>query len=123
MAVMKHYLDTRLEGKMKFENLKLIKFAIFMFTVLIVLPGMYGIKQEATSYSGVIERIDKDFKFIVVNGAKILISGNATIVDEKGNILKADALKPRLSVVIEGISSPQGFLARKIVVTTPKKKP
>jgi hypothetical protein len=84
---------------------------------------MYGIKQEATSYSGVIEGIDKDFKFIVVNGAKILISGNVTIVDEKGNILKADALKPRLSVVIEGISSPQGFLAKKIVVTTPKKKP
>jgi len=84
---------------------------------------MYGIKQGATSYSGVIERIDKDSKFIVVNGAKILISGNATIVDEKGNILKADALKPRLFVVIEGVSSPEGFLAKKIVVTTPKKKP
>jgi hypothetical protein len=108
---------------MKSKKANLIKSVMFMFTLLIFLPGFQGIKQETISYSGVIENIDKDFKFIVVNGAKILISGNVTIVDEKGNILKADALKPRHSVVIEGISSPQGFLAKKIVVTTPKKKP
>jgi hypothetical protein len=108
---------------MKLEKSHFINSVVFMLTLLIFLPGIQGIKQEAASYSGAIESIDKDFKFIVVNGAKILISGNATIVDEKGNILKADVLKPRLSVVIEGVSSPEGFLAKKIIVTIPKKKP
>jgi hypothetical protein len=108
---------------MKLEKSHFIKSVVLLLTLLIFLPGIMGIKQEAASYSGAIESIDKDFKFIVVNGAKILISGNAAIVDEEGNILKADALKPRLSVVIEGVSSPEGFLAKKIVVTVPKKKP
>ncbi len=108
---------------MKLEKSHFIKSVVFMLTLLIFLPGMYGIKQDATSYSGVIERIDKDYKFMVVNGLKILISGNTTIVDEKGNILKADVLKPKLSVAIEGTLSSEGFLAKKIVVTIPKKKP
>ena len=108
---------------MKLEKSHFIKSVVLMLTLLIFLPGMYGIKQDATSYSGVIERIDKDYKFIVVSGVKILTSRNVTIVDEKGNILKTDALKPRLFVVIEGAPSPEGFLAKKIVVTIPKKKP
>jgi hypothetical protein len=94
-----------------------------MFTLLIFLPGIQGIRLEAISYSGVIESVDKDFKFIVVNGANMLISKDTTIVDEKGNILKRDDLKPKLSVVIEGLRSSDGFLVRKIIITTPKKKP
>lgn len=94
-----------------------------MLALLIFLPGIQGIKQEATSYSGLIESIDKDFKFVVVNGARMLISANTKIVDEKGNVLKMDALKPKLSAVIEGVPSADGFLAKRIVITTPKKKP
>jgi hypothetical protein len=108
---------------MKSEKAYFIKSIMFMLALLIFLPGIQGIKQEAISYSGVIESIDKDFKFIVVNGAKMLISGDTKIVDEKGNILKMDDLKPKLSVVIEGVRGPEGFLAKKIVMTTPKKKP
>jgi len=108
---------------MKLEKAYFVKFAMFMFTLLIFLPGIQGIKQEAISYSGVIESIDKDFKFIVVNGAKMLISGNTKVMDEKGNMLKMDDLKLKLSVVIEGVRGPEGFLAKKIVITTPKKKP
>src|SRR5512139_1189555 len=108
---------------MKLEKANFVQFGVVMLTLLIFLPGMYGIKQEATSYSGVIERIDKDFRFVVVNGAKILFYGNTTIVDEKGNVLKADVLRPKLSVVIEGVQSPEGFLAKKIVITTSKKNP
>ncbi len=108
---------------MTFERSHLIKSVLFILILLIFIPGVQGIRQEAAPYSGLIERIDKDSKFVVVNGAKILISGNATIVDEKGNILKADVLKPKLSVVIEGAPGPQGFVAKKIIITTPKKKP
>ena len=107
---------------MKSKKANLIKSVMFMFTLLIFLPGFQGIKQETISYSGVIENIDKDFKFIVVNGTKNLISGNTKIVDEKGDILKMDDLKLKLSVVIEGVRSPEGFLAKKIVIITPKKK-
>ena len=108
---------------MKLEKSHFAIFGIFMLTLLIFLPGIQGIPHEAVSYSGAIESIDKDLKYIVVNGAKILISGSATILDEKGNILKVDVLKPKLSVVIEGVSGPEGFLAKKIVITIPKKKP
>lgn len=107
---------------MKLEKAYLIKSVMFMFTLLIFLPGFQGIKQETISYSGVIENIDKDFKLIVVNGTKILISENTKIVDEKGNSLKMGDLKVKLSVVIEGGHSREGFLAKKIVITTPKKK-
>ncbi len=108
---------------MTFEKFHFIKSVLFILILLIFLPGVQGIMQETTSYSGPIESIDKDSKFIVVNGAKIPISGNATIVDEKGNILKNDVLKPKLSVVIEGAPGPRGFVAKKIIITTPKKKP
>lgn len=108
---------------MKLEKSHFIKSVALMFTVLIFLPGIQGIKQAAISYSGAIGSIDKDSKFIVVNGAKIFISGDPIVVDEKGNALKIDDLKQKLSVVIEGVSSPDGFWAKKIVVTVPKKKP
>jgi len=110
---------------MKLEKTYLIKSIMFMLTLLIFLPGIQGIKQEGIPFSGVIESIDKDFKFIVINGAKILISENTKIVDEKGNSLKMDDLKPKLSVVIEGGRSPEGFLAKRIKILnpTPKKKP
>ena len=107
---------------MNLEKACFIKSVMFMLILLIFLPGFQGIKHETISYSGVIENIDKDFKFIVVNGTKNLISGSTKIVNEKGDILKMDDLKLKLSVVIEGVRSPEGFLAKKIVIITPKKK-
>jgi hypothetical protein len=107
---------------MKLEKVSFVKSVIFMLMLLIFLPGMQGIKLEGTSYSGVIERIDKDFKYLVVNGAKMHVSQNTRILDEKGNSLKTDALKPALIAVIEGVTTSEGFLATKIVIRTPKKK-
>ena len=109
---------------MKIEKGSFIKSVMFMLILLIFLPGIQGIKQEGIPFSGVIESIGKDFKFIVINGAKILISENTKIVDEKGNSLKMDDLKVKLSVMIEGGNSPEGFLAKriKILIPTPKKK-
>jgi len=108
---------------MKLEKGCFVKSVIFMLTLLIFLPGIQGIKEEVASYSGVIKSIDKDFKFIVVNDVKVLISDNTKIVDEKGNILRMNDLKPGLSVAIEGVRSSNGFFAKKIVIITPKKKP
>ncbi len=108
---------------MKLEKSSLCALGIFMLGLLIFLPGLQGIKQGSTSYSGVIERIDKDFKFIVVNGAKIRISGNATVVDMEGNTLKMDVLKPKVSVVVQGAEAREGFWATKIVITPLRRKP
>jgi len=107
---------------MKLEKASFIKSVMFMLTLLIFLPGMQGIKHEGTSHSGVIERIDKDFKFLVINGARIHVSQNTIILNEKGKSLKTDALMPTLFAVIEGVATSEGFFAKKIVIRTPKKK-
>jgi hypothetical protein len=107
---------------MKLEKGCFVKSVIFMLTLLIFLPGIQGIKEEAASYSGVIKSIDKDFK-LIVNDLKVLISDNTKIVDEKGNILRMNDLRLGLSVTIEGVRSSNGFFAKKIVIITPKKKP
>jgi len=108
---------------MRLEKRYFVKSVIFMLTLLIFLPGVQGIKEEAASYSGVIKSTDKDFKFIVVNDAKVLLSDNTKIVDEKGKILRMSDLKPGLSVAIEGVRSSNGFFANNIVILSPKKKP
>jgi hypothetical protein len=113
----------RWEVKMKLRKVFFIKSLILMLVLLIFLTGFQGKKEEIVSLSGIIEGFDKDFKFIVVNNARVFISLSTKIVDEKGNILKMDDLKPNLSVAIEGVRNPDGFFAKKIVIKTPKKKP
>jgi hypothetical protein len=105
---------------MKFEKGFFIKWAIFMLILLAFLPGFQGKKVETASYSGVIESIDKDFKFIVVSGTKFLISSDTKITDEKGSMLKASDLKLKAFVAIEGVPNPDGVYAKKIVI---QKKP
>ena len=106
---------------MKLEKRCFVKSVIFMLALVIFLPGIQGIKQEDASYSGAIKSVDKDFKSIVVNNVKVLISDNTKIVDEKRNILRTNDLKPGLSVTIEGVPGSSGFFAKKIVILTPKK--
>jgi len=84
-------------------------------------PGFNQVKkEEVMSFPGVIENVDKDFKFIV-NETRILLSTATKIVDEKGNAFKINDLKPKLNVAIEVIRNPDGFLAKRIVVKTTKR--
>ena len=105
---------------MKLEKIFLIKSVIFMLILLVFLTGFQGKRVETASYSGVIESIDKDFKFIVVSGTKFLIFSDTKIVDEKGSILKGSDLKLKTFVAIERAPNPDGFYAMKIVI---QKKP
>jgi hypothetical protein len=107
---------------MELQKVCFVKSVIFILTLMIFLPGFQGKKEETISFPGVIESIDKNFKFIVVNEARIFVTADTNIVDEKGNILKIDDLKPKLSVAIEGVRSPDGFFAKKIVIKTLKRK-
>jgi hypothetical protein len=88
------------------------KSVIFILILLVFLPGFQGKRVEIGSYSGVIESIDKDFKF--------LISSDTKIMDEKGSILKGSDLKLKVFVAIEGFPNPDGIYAKKIVI---QKKP
>ena len=107
---------------MNLKKIFLIEFAIFILTFLVFNLGFSQVKMgETTSFPGVIESIPADFKFIVVNEVRIYISPDTKIVNESGNILKIEELKPRFNVIIEAVRSKDGFYAKKIVVKKLKK--
>jgi len=100
----------------------LIQFTVFIFISLIINLGFSQVKTgEMISFTGVIQSIQKDFKFIVINEVRIFISRDTKVVDESGNTLKISVLKSRLNVTIEAVRNPNGFFAKKIVVKSVKK--
>jgi hypothetical protein len=109
---------------MNLQRLLLVKLVILVISLVIVQPGFsQGKREESQSFSGYIESIPKNSKFVVVNEIRVFISSNTKIVDEKGNFLKIDNLKPGLLVAIEGIRKSDGISAGKItVMKSPKIK-
>ena len=71
---------------------------------------------EVLSFPGVIEKVSEDFRFIVVNEARILIFPNTRILDDNGQELKTSDLRPRLRIHLEVRSTTQGFVAQKLMV-------
>ena len=108
---------------MRSEKLFVVKLTIFVLTLLVFLPGFEVKKTNTALVQGTIESVDKDFKFITVNGTKFSLSSGAKIVDEKGNVLNVKDLKLGLSITVEGIRTGAGFSAKGVAVTPPKKKP
>ena len=110
---------------MNLQKLLLVKLVILAMTLVIVHPGFSQVKrEEAISFSGTIDNIPKDSKFIVVNERRVFISSNTTIASEKGSILKVNDLKIRFYVAIEGVQKPDGIYAKKItVMKSPQIKP
>lgn len=110
---------------MKLRKVVFIHIVILILTLLILGPGFSQVKKEETiSFTGSIDSIPKDSKFIVVNERRVFISSNTKIASEKGSILKINDLKLRLYVAIEGVRKPDGIFAAKItVIKTPKIQP
>ena len=109
---------------MGLRKIFLIKLFIVIFTLLIFNSGFSQVKKdEIFSFPGIIESIDKNFKFIIVNESRIFISNNTKIIDEKGSILQISDLRPKLQVMLEVLRNPDGFFAKKIVVKTLRKGP
>lgn len=108
---------------MNLKNVFLIGFVVvFTLTLLVFNLGFSQVKiGETISFSGIIESIQEDFKFIVINEVRIFISPDTKIVDEKGDILKIDELKSRLNVTIEAVRNPNGLFAKKIILKKLKK--
>jgi len=102
---------------MKLQRILLLKLVVVILTLFIFHPGFSQVTREETiSFSGQIDNIPKDSKFIVVNERRVFISSNTKIASEKGNILKMNDLRIRLYVAIEGVRKPDGIYAKKITV-------
>jgi hypothetical protein len=102
---------------MNLQKIFLMKWVILILTLFILNPGLSQVKrEEISSFSGVTESISNDFKLIVINEIRIFITANTKIVDEKGNTLKINDLKPKIYVAIEALRKPNGLFENKIVV-------
>jgi len=102
---------------MKFAEVFLIQFVIIMLTLSLISPSFSQIKKERMIiYSGILELVSEDFKYISINERRISITPNTSVIDTKGNILKISELRPGLYVVVELIRKPDGSLEKRIVV-------
>jgi hypothetical protein len=110
---------------MKLQKILLLKLMVVILMLFIFHPGYSQVKKEGTiSFSGTIDSIANDPKFIVVNETRVFISSNTKMVNAKGSILKKDDLKRGFRVSIEGVRKPEGIFAGKItVLSIPRTKP
>ncbi|MGQ9637730.1 MAG: hypothetical protein ACUVT6_08045, partial [Thermodesulfobacteriota bacterium] len=101
---------------------KIFLFFIIIFICLGINQGKAQIrKDEAITFSGVIEKVDKNFKFIIVNERIIMLSNMTKIADENGNPLQKSNLKRNTLITIEAIHNPVGFLANNITIKISKR--
>jgi hypothetical protein len=107
---------------MQFKRILGIELTIFILIFVLINPLTSEVKGgEKISFSGVIESVSKDLKFIVVNEAKILISPGTQIIGKRGKIFKINNLRPKLYVAVEAVRKPNGIMAEKIVIKTSKR--
>ncbi len=108
---------------MQFRKILSVELALLSLILLLTNSASSQVKgEERISFSGVIDSISKDLKFIVVNEAKILLSPTTQIMDEKGNLRKIDYLRVKRYVTIEGIRNADGIIVKRIMVKTSKPK-
>jgi hypothetical protein len=110
---------------MRLPKMLLLKLVILFMTLVLCHPGFSQIKKGAViSFTGVIDSIPQDSKFIVANERRVFISSNTIITGERGGTLTVDDLRIRLHVTIEGVQKSDGIHAKKItVMKTPQKRP
>jgi len=92
---------------------------VFLITLvgMLLLTSIFSASlAEAISFSGMIENVHEDLRFIVINEVKVFISSSTQIMDEYKNVLTARDLKPRLYVTVEASRSQSGFFAKRIIV-------
>jgi len=110
---------------MKLQKILLLKLIVVIATLFMLDPGFSQVRRDETiSFSGTIDSIPEDPRFIVVNETRVFLSSNTKIADAKGSILKKNDLKQGLRVSVEGLQKPEGIFAKKItVLATPKIRP
>lgn len=99
---------------------KAIHFFLLILPLFTFLCGFQVKRMETVSVNGAIERIDPDRKAIVVNQIKMDLSPDTRIVDEKGNAVKWDQLKPTTHLTAETVRMPDGYKVIKITIHSKK---
>ena len=92
--------------------------------VLLLSSVVFGFEAKKTApvvVNGTIQQVDKNSKFVVVNDAKIYIAPHTKILDEKGNRLRKEDLKPKDHLEAEALRHNESYHANKVTVKTPKK--
>jgi hypothetical protein len=96
-----------------------------LFMNMVVLAVILGIlstgfsevkRGEIISFPGTIEQVAPDFKFIVVNEAKIVITPQTKIADGRGSVATINELKAKRFVRIEALRRQDGFIAQTILL-------
>ena len=96
---------------------------LLLATVLSSSPGFPQDKNEKViTFSGLIQAIPKDSTFIVINEAKVFVSG-AKIVSDTGSVLGIGDLKPKPYVTVEAVKRRDGFHGKKVTVISSSKIP
>ena len=91
--------------------------------VLLSVPGFTQDKGEkVVTFSARIQAVPKNTNYIVINEAKVFVSG-AKIVSDTGSPLSTTDLKPKLYVTVEAVKGPDGFSAKKVTVNSSSKIP
>ncbi len=99
---------------------KTIQFFLLILPLFTVLCGFQVKRMETVSVNGAIERIDLAHKVIVVNQIKMGISPDTRVIDERGNAVKWDQLKPTTYLTAETVRMPDGYKVIKITVHSKK---
>jgi hypothetical protein len=96
---------------------------LLLATVLSSAPGFpQGKTEKVVTFSALIQDVPKGATYIIINEAKVVVSG-AKIVSDTGSVLRIGDLKPRLYVTVEAVKRPDGFYAKKVTVISSSKIP
>ncbi len=102
---------------MKFKKNIIANLIILTLTFSILNPGYAQTKGNQTLiFPAVVEQISSDLKFITVNEARVSLSSDTQITDDKGNSLTLYDLTRGSSISLEVVKQGSGFLAKKIVI-------
>jgi len=102
---------------MHLQNYSLMKMVIVLSILVLVTPGIAQVKsEEKVAFPGVIEWVQKEERFIVVNETKISVPSETQIVDGKGTKLTFNDLKPRTTIMIHALKRAGTYVAQSIVI-------
>lgn len=117
--------DPDKEEEMKLRHFPYIQMALVVSLLTFISPTitLSIMKADTVSISGIIETVDRDHKFIIVNKTRITIQYGTVIVDENGRPISKERLVPKESVRVEAIRVSKDLFAQKIIIKEPFKKP
>ena len=102
---------------MNWKRLSLITLSLLFIVGGISHLGFSQAKKEAVvSFSGMIEQIPREGRFLVINEARIFFSPETQITDDRGSTLKRSDLKINLNVTVRATRTQDGLVAEKIIV-------